>query len=296
MTSLQPSNVGASLAAIQHHYDISNEFYGCWLDKTFTYSSALWADEDPQDSLELAQQRKIDFMITQARAKGAKRVLDIGCGWGSVLRRLVDIHGVELAVGLTLSEAQAKQVSSFNHPKIRVYLQSWSEHSPLEPYDSIISIGAFEHFARIELSNAERIEAYRNFFRQSYQWLKPGGYMSLQTIAYGNMRREDASQFMNTSIFPESDLPRLTEIAQAIEGIFEIQLLRNDREHYARTCNEWLTRLKASRLKAVSLVGEEVVNRYEHYLKLSTVGFRMGKIALLRLTLRRFDNACLNQG
>lgn len=291
MTSIQTSNSGASSAAIQHHYDVSNDFYKCWLDDTLTYSCGLWTDDKPHESLEIAQEQKVDFLITQARANEAKRVLDIGCGWGAVLKRLVDVYNVDLAVGLTLSQAQAEFVSHAENSKIKVNQQSWSEHTTPEPYDSIISIGAFEHFAKIELSHAQRIKTYRDFFRKCQQLLKSDGYMSLQTIAYGNMRREEASQFMNTSIFPESDLPRLVEIAESVEGIFEIVLLRNDREHYARTCNEWLTRLRANRQKAVSIVGEETVSRYEKYLKLSVVGFRMGKIALLRLILRRINDA-----
>src|SRR5258705_13615220 len=95
---------GASAEAIQHHYDVGNDFYTLWLDETKTYSSALWEDAR---TLEEAQLRKIDYHIRQARVEGAHRVLDIGCGWGSTLKRLVEHAGVEQAVGITLSNAQA---------------------------------------------------------------------------------------------------------------------------------------------------------------------------------------------
>ncbi|OWY64659.1 cyclopropane-fatty-acyl-phospholipid synthase [cyanobacterium TDX16] len=290
MDALQIKDPGASSTAIQHHYDVSNEFYRYWLDESRTYSCALWPDNGEIDSLELAQERKIDYTITQAKATNAKRVLDIGCGWGAVLKRLVDVHNVEHAVGLTLSKAQAEHITSFNNPRIEINQYGWLEHVPTAPYDAIISIGAFEHFAKIELTDEQRIQAYRNFFTHCHKWLKPGGFLTLQTISYGNMRREDASQFMNTDIFPESDLPRLTEITRSLDGIFEVIKLRNDREHYALTCEEWLNRLRINRDKAIALVGDDVFTRYERYLKLSAVGFRMGKIALLRLTLRRFDS------
>jgi cyclopropane-fatty-acyl-phospholipid synthase len=290
MNTVKIQNPGASVKAIQHHYDVSNDFYKLWLDSTNTYSCALWEEND---TLELAQLRKIDFHITQARAKSTKRVLDVGCGWGSTVKRLVEHHNVEHAVGLTLSKTQAEWVVSFNQPQIEVRLESWSDHLPEEPYDAIISIGAFEHFANPDLSKAQKVEAYLTFFQRCHQWLKPGGWMSLQTIAYGNrpMHLEETDWFMSTQIFPESELPSLADIAQASEQIFEIVELQNDRPHYERTCRAWLSKLQANRVAAVNLVGEEVVSRYEKYLKLLIVGFHIGKIGLLRITLHRIDNS-----
>lgn len=288
MNSVKTHNTGASAEAIQHHYDVNNDFYRIWLDSTNTYSSALWEEND---DLELAQLRKIDFHIERARAKGTKRVLDVGCGWGSTLKRLVEMHGVEQAVGLTLSKAQAEWIASFNHPQIEVKLESWSDHSPKEPYDAIISIGAFEHFAKLEFSESEKLESYRTFFQRCHEWLKPGSWMSLQTIAYGNYRKEEMSKFITDEIFPESDLPTITDIAKASERIFDIVALQNDREHYERTTKVWLKRLKANREEAVKLVGEEVVAKYEKYLNFCTIGFHTGAVNLLRISTRRIDNA-----
>ncbi|MBE9037514.1 class I SAM-dependent methyltransferase [aff. Roholtiella sp. LEGE 12411] len=287
MTTLTTQNPGASAEAIQHHYDVSNEFYRLWLDSTNTYSAALWEDND---TLELAQIRKLDYHINQARANNAKRVLDVGCGWGSTLKRLVEVHGVQQAVGLTLSNSQAEWISSFNQPQIDARVESWSDHVPTAPYDAIISIGAFEHFAQLNLSQDEKIAGYRAFFQRCHEWLQPGGCISLQSISYENSRREDFSQFYATEIFPESDLPRLADIATASERIFEVVALRNDREHYARTLRAWQKGLKANRAAAVNLVGEEVVSRYEKYLKFSIIGFHVGTMGLLRVTLRRIDN------
>lgn len=287
MTTLTTQNPGASAEAIQHHYDVSNEFYRLWLDSTNTYSAALWEDND---TLELAQIRKLDYHINQARANNAKRVLDVGCGWGSTLKRLVEVHGVQQAVGLTLSNSQAEWISSFNQPQIDARVESWSDHVPTAPYDAIISIGAFEHFAQLNLSQDEKIAGYRAFFQRCHEWLQPGGCISLQSISYENSRREDFSQFYANEIFPESDLPRLADIATASERIFEVVALRNDREHYARTLRAWQKGLKANRAAAVNLVGEEVVSRYEKYLKFSIIGFHVGTMGLLRVTLRRIDN------
>src|SRR5712692_2932993 len=145
-------NPGASSAAIQSHYDIGNDFYRLWLDRDLNYSAAMW---EPDDTLDSAQLRKVDYHISQARAEGATRVLDVGCGWGAMLRRLVETRGVRWAVGLTLSNAQASWTRALGNPQIEVQVESWSDHHPTGPYDAIISIGAFEHFAKLEASEAE---------------------------------------------------------------------------------------------------------------------------------------------
>ena len=286
MSALKTQNPGASAEAIQHHYDRSNDFYKLWLDSTFTYSCGLWEEND---TLDAAQLRKLDFHINQARARGTERVLDIGCGWGSLLRRLIEPFDVHHAIGLTLSQAQASWVNSLMLPKIEVRLESWSDHSPIQPYDAIISIGAFEHFAKPNFSKAQKIQGYRAFFQRCHEWLKPGAYLSLQTIAYGNTSRGNYTQFIGTEIFPESELPTLAEIAEASEGLFEVVSLRNDRQDYEFTCRAWLSRLKANYAAAVNLVGEEMVSSYKKYLNLSIIGFHTGKIVLLRLALQRID-------
>lgn len=288
MNVVKTGNPGASAEAIQHHYDVSNDFYRLWLDSSLTYSCALWGEDDSLDS---AQIRKLDYHIEQARAHGAKRVLDIGCGWGSVLKRLIEVHNVEHAVGLTLSEAQAKLLATFNHPQIEVHLESWSDYTPKEPFDSIISIGAFEHFATLEASQKEKIEGYRTFFSRCHKFLKPGGWMSLQTIAYGDIARDKSHSdlFIANEIFPQSDLPRLADIAEASEQIFEIVSVKNERWDYARTMRMWFDRLRANRAKAVDLVGEEVVTRYERYLRTFSYSFELGAFLLFRITLRKID-------
>jgi cyclopropane-fatty-acyl-phospholipid synthase len=286
MSDISVLDGGASTEAIQHHYDLGNNFYQLWLDETTTYSSALWEEGDTLDS---AQLRKLDYHIKQVNGYGKNRVLDIGCGWGSTLCRLADKHEVKQAVGLTLSEAQMQYIKALNHPQVDVYVESWCNHCPTDLYDAIISIGAFEHFSKPGMSRDSRISTYRTFFNQCHQWLNFEGRLSLQTISYENSRREDFSQFYSDEIFPESDLPRLSEIAEASERLFEIVSLRNDRAHYARTCREWLSRLKANRAEAAQLVGEEIVKRYEKYLQLSTIGFHIGTMGLLRITLQRID-------
>ena len=280
---------GTSAEAIQYHYDDGNDFFRVWLDNTMAYTCAMWEKGEGLEALETAQIRKLDFHINQAKAKGAKRVLDIGCGWGSLLRRLVEVHGVEKAVGVTLSKAQTKHVKSFKNPGIEVYLENWADHYPEEPYDALLGVGVLEHVAKLELSETQKVEAYRNFFGRCHKWLKPGGWMSLQTGVYGNMLREDFSQFIATDVFPESDYPNLVDLAKASERLFEIVAIRNDRKDYELTCKAWLSELKANRTAAVNLVGSEVVARYEKYLNFCIIGFHIGTINLVRITMRRID-------
>ncbi|MGE0151307.1 MAG: class I SAM-dependent methyltransferase [Reyranellaceae bacterium] len=280
---------GASAEAIQAHYDVGNEFYALWLDLTLTYSAALWDSAEDARPLEWAQRNKIAWHLRAARAEKAKRVLDIGCGWGAVVTAAAGLPGVEQVMGLTLSRAQADHILRALPAKIDVRLESWAEHNPAQPYDSIVSIGAFEHFTRPDDDAAAKIAIYRDFFAKCRAWLNPKGGMSLQTIAYGKLRRDDPNVKLMAQIFPDSDLPRLEEIVAACEGLFEIVMLRNDRIDYARTCEQWANNLRAKRKEATALVGPEQVARYERYLKLSAFGFWTGNLALLRLELRPIE-------
>jgi cyclopropane-fatty-acyl-phospholipid synthase len=278
---------GASARAIRHHYDVGNEFYRLWLDRTLTYSGAMWRDAD---DLEAAQIRKLDFHAGCAHAIGAARVLDVGCGWGSLLTRLTTQHGVRRAVGLTLSQEQARWVESSKPPGVEVRVESWADHEPEDSYDAIISIGALEHFARIDLPVSGKIASYRRFFEHCHRWLRPGGHVSLQAIAYGNLLRDDfRSGFVAREIFPESDFVRLAEIVEACEYLFEIEQLRNDPEDYERTCAEWLERLRRNRERAEAIAGTDLAGKWERYLDLSVRGWQLRATNLLRIAMRRID-------
>ncbi len=284
--------IGASSQAIQDHYDLSNDFYRLWLDRNMLYSGALWSEGD---DLERAQRRKLEHHVREARAAGANRVLDIGCGWGGLLAHLVKDCGVKQAVGLTLSEAQRGWVNAMALPNVEVRLESWQDHQPTAPYDAIISIGAFEHFARLDESEAQKVENYRAFFRKARELLARGGYLSLQTFAYGSARKReqarqsDSTQFLAEQIFRETDPPRLANIAEAIEGTFEIVAMHNDRMGYAQTCKVWLENMRAARERIVASFGEEVYDRYQKYLSYSYIGFKSANLDLYRITLRRLE-------
>lgn len=287
MTSI--TDRGASAESIQHHYDVSNEFYSLWLDESMTYSCGLWQSND--DCLSAAQTRKIDYLTSLSGAGGRERVLDIGCGWGSVMQRLVAEHGVKHVTGLTLSAAQARYVQDQNDPRLEVRVQDWADFVPDAPYDAAISVGALEHFVKFGWERSKKVAAYRRFFEKCHESLKPGAGMALQTIGKGNVALDEQglrdTLFIVQHIFPESDPPRLAEILHASEKLFEVKSVVNHRDHYARTCSAWLERLQANRTQAAELAGPEKVEAYETYLKASIRQFRLGHANLYRISLWR---------
>ena len=284
-TSLE-SRTGASAAAIQHHYDVGNDFYGLWLDPTRTYSCGLWyGDED----LSTAQINKIDWHLKNVGGGEVRRLLDVGCGWGSTLKRAVEHYRVREAVGLSLSMEQVRWCREHSVPEANVRLENWLDHQPASPYDGIVSIGAFEHFARLDQSPKEKLDGYRHFFAFCHGCLRSGGRLSLQTITYENATRKQFSPFFAETIFPESDLPHMFEIAQAVFGLFEIEIWRNDRAHYARTLRHWLDNLRSRRKEAAAIAGADKVSQYEKYLALMIVAFHTGTMNLARISMRRID-------
>jgi cyclopropane-fatty-acyl-phospholipid synthase len=274
--------VSPSVAEIRAHYDAGDEFFALWLDPEMIYSCALF---EPDDSLAEAQVRKLLYHIAQSRAAGRKRVLDVGCGWGALLR-LLAMNGVEQAVGLTLSESQADSIERAQVPGTRVLRESWTTHQPDEPYDAIISIGAFEHFVRQGLAQDQKLSTYRQFFEFCHRNLTQSGRLSLQTIAY-SYRSQSVDPFVFTKIFPGSELPYPWEILKASEGLFEIVSIRNDRRDYERTCRLWAKTLARRRAEAVVLVGEVTTRDYERYLAIAAAAFKVGTVSLMRLVLER---------
>ena len=281
MTSIA---AGASAAAIQSHYDVGTDFYRIWLDPDLCYSCALW---DGADTLEPAQRAKLAYHTREAGVRVGDHVLDIGCGWGAQMRHVVSEAGARRATGLTLSQAQFSHVAAAGDLQADVKLQSWEDFSPAEPIDAIISVGAFEHFARVGLTSAQKLERYRGFFESCWRWLQPDRCLSLQTITYENADARDFSTFFENEIFPESDLPHPWEVIAAASGYFEVSRLRMDRDHYVRTLREWHSRLRAHRDQAVEAVGSATYERYSKYLQMCMIGFRTASMNLMRITFRR---------
>ena len=289
-----PDPVSASAAAVRSHYDVSNSFYALWLGPSMMYSSAMWTDTADQTDLEHAHQRKIDFFATRVLdGSGPRRILDVGCGWGGTLRRLVEAHRVTGAVGLTLSRAQFAYLAEHPVPGGEARLQDWNDHDPAEPYDAIFSFGAFEHFARDGTTGPQRIAGYRRFFRSCSRWLAPGGRLGLETIAHDGapdtaapLGRGPLGDFV-LSLYPESLCPHLGELVLGFEPWFEVELLRSDPGDFARTCRAWLTGLRDHEREAAAIAGELAARQFRRYLAASEIQFRARVVTNYRVVLRR---------
>lgn len=280
-TARPAERTGASPEAIMSHYDMGNDFFRLVLDPEMIYSCALFRGDD---DLATAQLHKLDHHIEASGAANTARVLDVGCGWGAMLRRLVGHAGVAHAVGLTLSPSQARWIRDGNNPKIEVLEQDWRDHRPDRRYDAIISVGAFEHFVQKGLDPKVKLDAYREFFAYCDKVLAIGGKLSLQTIAYSERTRV---QPLLDKTFPDSDLPLEWEPIAAAEGTFSLIAARNDASDYYRTLVLWEQNLLANYDRAVALVGKERTDEFRRYLRMSAVGFRGGMVSLMRYSFQK---------
>ncbi|MFJ9655876.1 class I SAM-dependent methyltransferase [Streptomyces microflavus] len=287
------TTTGASAQDIEFHYDVGNDFYALWLDKSLTYSAATWNDTTGEVSdataLARAQQNKLRHHLNQAALPAGGRLLDIGCGWGALLALAAEEEHANEMIGLTLSRAQLAHVNSLALPRVQARLEDWRSHTPDSLYDAIVSVEAFEAFAGPGLTATQRVALYTDFFASCHRWLAPGGMLSLQTIAFDN--GVDASgpvgAFFASDVFPASALPRLAEITAACDPFFSLTALTSAPQDYIRTLRAWSARLLAAREQAEKTVGADTYQRYRLYLKTCEVLFRRGEVTLYRITLRR---------
>lgn len=274
---------------IQHHYDLSDDFYRLFLDSTQTYSCAFFERDDM--TLEEAQVAKIDLALGKLGLEPGMTLLDVGCGWGATLLRAVQNHDVNV-VGLTLSTNQAIHVQHLleedDSPRSKkVVLDGWESFD--EPVDRIVSIGAFEHFGR---------DRYSRFFETAYDILPPDGVMLLHTIVRPSdedfaeralpitFRHVRFVKFIMEEIFPGGDVPQPRCVIEhaALAG-FSVTQVQSLRMHYARTLDCWSAALEANRDQAVAVQSQEVYDRYMKYLTGCAEAFRDGYIDVCQFTL-----------
>ncbi len=276
---------------VQAHYDLSDDFFRLFLDRTQTYSCAYFERDDM--TLEEAQIAKIDLALGKLKLEPGMTLLDIGCGWGATLRRAIEKYDVNV-VGLTLSENQANHVQKMfdeiDTPRTRqVLLEGWEKFH--EPVDRIVSIGAFEHFGRLR---------YAHFFKMAYQVLPPNGVMMLHTIARPTFKDARSrgltltheivhfTQFILAEIFPGGWLPTIPTVEEhAAAAGFTVTRIQSLQLHYARTLDMWAATLEANKETAIAIQPEEVYARYMKYLTGCAKLFRQGYTDVDQFTLEK---------
>ncbi|MGE0884474.1 MAG: class I SAM-dependent methyltransferase [Blastocatellales bacterium] len=272
-------------------YDVSNEFFGLWLDRRMIYSCALF---EGTDDLEQAQINKLKFFHDKTRVTPEKRVLDIGCGWGGLMEFLAVDMGVRDVTGITLSEAQFSAIRQKAVPGISAELVSYLDYQPRQKFDAVISIGMFEHIATPQqVRDGENVKVYRDYFRRAWQWTNPGAMFGLQSVigALLPRKREDVRdlEWGTSTIFPGAVTPRPETIVAAVNPYWEVMELWTRREHYAKTTAAWLQGLQKNEAVIRERWGNKTFEDYERYLSGCVGVFEKGFQSLAQLVLRRVD-------
>jgi len=269
--------------SIAHHYDISNDFYGLFLDPTMAYTCAYYPEEEAE--LERAQRAKFEHIARKLRLKPYQTLLDIGCGWGSFIVHACKHYGVT-AHGVTLSQQQADYANDWIRregleDQALVEYRDYRDLVGEAQYDRISAIGIVEHVG------------YRNlagYFAGIHQLLKENGLFLNHGIGRcREWRPNPGSDWISDKVFPEGEPPSLsTVITQLEDNGFEVQDVENLREHYAKTCADWVDRLQRNRDACLAHVDERTYRTWILYLAMSSIYFEEGQIFLYQvLTTKR---------
>lgn len=253
--------------AIQYHYDLSNDFYKLWLDKHMVYSCAYFESLD--DSLDDAQEQKLEHICQKLRLKEGERLLDIGCGWGGLIIYAAKHYGVE-AVGITLSEKQAELarqriLEEGLEGQVTVQICDYREMDETHLFDKLVSVGMFEHVGR------KKLIAY---FEKAYRLLKPGGVFMNHAIAAHIDDHVGNSLFMEKYVFPDGQIIHIGTTIDVAERVgFEVRDVESLREHYALTLKHWCANLEANRSEALKYVDKITYRVWKIYMSGVQHGF-----------------------
>lgn len=272
-------------AAVTYHYDVSNDFYGLWLDRNMMYSCAYF--RTPDVSLDQAQEDKLDYICRKLRLKPGQRLLDVGCGWGGLALHAARHYGVD-ATGITVSEPQVefanRRIASAGVAnRCRVLLRDYREMDGSDGYDALVSVGMFEHVGEQLLAG---------YFAKAWELLKPGGVFLNHGIAnrHGAVKADNKASFGDNYVFPDGELvPISTTVAVAEASGFELRDVENLREHYALTLRHWVRRLEEQHAQALQYVDEPTYRVWRLYMSGSAYRFRVGTVNVYQSLLVRED-------
>jgi cyclopropane-fatty-acyl-phospholipid synthase len=295
------TNRGAQLSGAMHsierdrqanafHYDQPDSFYSLWLDREMAYTCAYFRNEN--DDLDKAQEQKFDHICKKLRLQKGERMLDVGCGWGGLVRHAAAHYGVD-ALGVTLGIHQAKfateRIKKLGlQDRCRVEVRDYREVGEGKPFDKMSSIGLFEHLGPDEIPK---------FFREAWKLLKPGGaYLNHHITFSATVPLPKWRAFTLKYVFPDGELQPISNTLRAAEEVgFEVRDVEGRREHYAKTCDHWLAKLEAHRAEATAATDEVVYRIYRLYLAGAAAGFRTGGYGLYQSLLVKPENGLSGQ-
>ena len=280
-------------AAVRFHYDVGNEFYKLWLDKRMVYSCAYF--RSPEDTLETAQEAKLDLICRKLRLQPGERFLDIGSGWGGLIMYAAEHYGVD-ATGITLSENQAKLAreriaQAGLSDRCRVEIRDYRTLTADDAYDKIASVGMVEHVGLSHLPV---------YFESAYRALKAGGLFLNHGIVSLEAARPKgiggkmwdlvwkSGSFIDTYVFPDGRLTAAADVISAAElSGFEVRDVESLREHYAMTLRHWVRSLEEKSDAAKALVGDHTFRVWRLYMSGSANAFATAAINIIQTLLAK---------
>jgi cyclopropane-fatty-acyl-phospholipid synthase len=268
-------------AAIAHHYDVGNDFYALVLGPSMVYSCAVWSS--PDTGLEAAQEAKLDLVCRKLGLTEGARLLDVGCGWGSMAIHAAQRYGVTV-VGITLSEEQArmarKRVAEAGlTDKVDIRVQDYRAVDD-GPFDAISSIGMAEHVGRAELPG---------YVAQLRRLLRPGGRLLNHAIAWNaGVSTWEPDSFIARYVFPDGELIGLGEMVGLLESadleVLDVEALRR---HYALTLRAWVANLEAHWDEAVAATSEGRARVWRLYMAACALTFESGEMGVNQVLLQK---------
>ncbi len=253
-----------SMAVAEQHYDLGNEFFARMLGPTMAYSCAYWRDAD---NLDEAQRNKMDLCCRKLDLKEGDRLLDVGCGWGSMMKYAAENYGCEV-IGITISEQQceyAERITKDLPVEVRLLNYRDARQDDLGTFDKVVSIGMFEHVGKPN---------YRSFMQFIDRVLAPDGLFLLHTIG----RSADVqARWLGRYIFPNSYLPELRDLADAIANIFVLEDVQNIGANYDKTMLGWHRNFEQFAKEGLAEENPRFYRMWRYYLLTGAGSFRLRK-------------------
>ena len=265
--------------AVRHHYDVSNEFFALFLDESMTYSCALF--KNGAETLEDAQAAKLDLVCRKLQLQAGQRLLDIGCGWGSLAIHAARDYGVDV-LGITLSPAQVelgreRVAAAGLSERVELATRDYRELGE-DSFDAVASIGMVEHVGE------SQVDAYAS---QVARVLRPGGRALNHGIAHVPAQPNGAhvgGPFSDRYVFPDSEVLNLSRMQLAFERAgLESLHIENLHLDYARTLSHWASRLDEHVDEAERLAGSERLRVWRLYLRAARHSFETGQNAVYQM-------------